>query len=666
MNRQIEEAISCKDTEQVYELLTEYEKSCPEDYEIYSYWVAYYQMAEQLDLAYKWARKAVYKNPFCIESNYNYAVCAEALGRMVDAFGYYRRTLYLQQICNMEVVSQDDLLDYVAELYEELKKVSAWDEELSYWDTRYSWMVWDPFIKGKEDAIGEYIIDSRYQKYYVGYCDGWYEAYFAHGLNRDPILSKCELFPVKKIGKECEISAPGERVLVPVVLNPNLSERRPNLLSDKKKFEKKYSETAYCKYSYLPVTDKAEFITLFPAVFGRPIPLKQKKKKKSLVLNIFIDSFNAEILEKYGVSTLMPNTAGYFSGGISCRNYYTGSEYTLPSIATYWTGKYASRHMNLNGDFRWDFLQHERTFSELFHDAGYVTAKIGGNDGVIPAQDYIRGFDRFVYQYESEGMTVREVISDTLEHLDTFSDTNQFLWLEIVDLHDVAGGFMRSLSVQSKVDWETRVRDNQGANTVKQTRSHNREKIYIEELKKIDRYLHILYQYISEHYREEEVLISMFSDHGTAFLVDDDEPFVSYQRMKVPLLIKGGGSGVCEEVIETTDYAGIMCHLADVPYDYDGKDANLPVFFGGTKEKEFALSQNIFAGDPYRVGLHGKDFHWYLETELPVEKEFRIRMDKFRTWAVDEEGRDISDTLDMEKYEKFVRQQVSHLIRFEN
>ena len=92
-------------------------------------------------------------------------------------------------------------------------------------------------------------------------------------------------------------------------------------------------------------------------------------------------------------------------------------------------------------DYRFDFMKDSKVLSEYFHDAGYVTAKIGGNDAVTPWQGYIRGIDRFTYQYSSQAYRTKEVISDVIQQIETFKDACQYIWFDFLDLHDIAGGF---------------------------------------------------------------------------------------------------------------------------------------------------------------------------------------------------------------------------------
>lgn len=90
-----------------------------------------------------------------------------------------------------------------------------------------------------------------------------------------------------------------------------------------------------------------------------------------------------------------------------------------------------------------------KVIPEIFQEAGYFTAKIGGNDSVIPDFGYMRGIDRFLYQYWQEDFFAHEAVHQTIEHMEAFQETDQFIWLDIPDLHDVAGMWDMPLSVQT-------------------------------------------------------------------------------------------------------------------------------------------------------------------------------------------------------------------------
>lgn len=668
MKKEIEQAILNGDDRTAEQLIQRWEEKNPMDFELYSFRIALFLARGEVQEAYRMAKQAVRVNPFHVEANYNLAVAAESMGYLTEAWSYYQKTEYLQRDREGKPVPADLLSKQCEDVYARIQEEDTMRQELDLIRCLHLYMLNDPFKSYEQDVVGTAIADCFGQEYYVGFCDGWFESYYDPTAKRDAVRMKCEVFPIDHVGRKYTVEGSS---LLPVVLNYNREDPDKNcLIHPDVSWDQAYFENASCKYSFIPTTQKMNLASYKDAVWGRPILLHPKDTdsgRKKLILNLFIDSLNYSIIEKYGLSSLMPYTADFFAKGVDCKQYYACSEYTLPSIATYWTGKHPTTHMNLNNTYRHDFMGSGPVFSELFKDEGYVTAKIGGNDSVTPTQGYIRGFDRFIYQNNSEGLTVKEVVMDTLEHLRTFSDTDQFLWLDIVDLHHVAGGFMRSLEVQAQSPLKSRFIDNEIKTTIQQSHSRNREILFCNEMKKIDFYLSILYHYITDHYKDEEIIVSFFSDHGTAFLVEDQEPFLSHQRTRIPLFLRGSsvaGMGSTDEVIETTDYAGILCKLAGVPYSYRQNDANLPRCFGGVKERKYAISQSLFPGDPYRIAFHSKDQHIYLETKHAIGSQFEIDLDEFTMWAVDAKGNAIDNWKEQQQYLEITKKEIGHLIKY--
>lgn len=665
MKKMIEEALMREDVKAALEAIKQYEQIHPQDFELLSYYISYYLLVGDADTAMQYAKKAVFLNPFDIEANYNYAVCAELEGNLGDAYAYYIRTKHFQNTYQTFVIEKMELESKVEELHAALIQEGL-RSEIDYADARFEYAVRDPFWKSGVEVVGTTLMDTNQQMYFVGRYHSWYDAYFSAKANRDAFHTKCAILPVDSLSTSYQVEPQeGESLLVPIVLVPNFDNTVGNTICDREwDPEALYGDTAVCRYLYLPVEKKADFETVYPAIFCKPIPLKRKRTagKKRLILNLFLDSFNKSVIEKYGWEQLMPHTKEFFKNGLECEQYYACSEYTCPSIATYWTGKQASSHMNLLNDFRWDFMEDQVNLMEYFKNAGYVTAKIGGNHSISPT-GYMRGTDFFLYQFATEGMEAREIVMDTIDYLETFQETEQFVWLDFLDLHTVASGFLLSMNVQAQLPFEYRIEDNEWNTTIKQGRSINKEKRYLEEMREIDLCLSFLYQYLNEHYSDEEMIVTMFSDHGTSFMVDDEEPFMSWQRTNVPLLIRGNGlHGTCKEIIQTTDYAGMICHMSGVPYDYTGTDGNLPVFLGGTQERQFAFSQTLFVGDPYMAAFHGKNCHVYYKTKQVVQNAFRINIADSEIWAVDDTGMDITDQVDINEFKRITEKAISHLI----
>lgn len=668
MKQRLEQAILDKDKKRIESYIKEYEKERPTDFDIFSYKIALFLIKEDYQQAHYYAKCAVSINPFDIEANYNLMVCAEQRADYAGAYQAFLMVQFLQTQYHLNIMDDKTLA-----VWEERFQMLVTDEknlhlkqEFRRIEKKHYDAVMDPFKMYNENLCGKILQIGNDEFYYVGLADNQYDSYFNPSFTADPIHAKCELFRIRDIASECDITKDMGKVLVPVCLNYDVAQKENNYIVDASRSAKTfYMEGGEKKYCYIPVEDGAALRTGYPAVFGTPIPLAHQdtSERKKVVLNIFIDSFNYYLIKEMGLGNLMPETERFFSKGTICDNYYAGSEWTLPSIATYWTGKHSAHHMNLMENYRFDFMKESKGLAEYFHDAGYVTAKIGGNDAITPSQGYIRGIDRFIYQ-STQSYRKKEVIGDVLQQLETFKDACQFIWLDLVDLHHIAGGFMRSILVQSQVPLSKRAIDNDIKTSVKQTYSQNRREIYIQELREMDFYLGILYKYLEQTYADEDMIISLFSDHGTSFMVQNDKPFLSKQRVNVPFMIRGANvmPQTCDEIIESADYAAILCHLAGINYDYEKTDANLPVVFGGTTMRKYAFAHSIFLGDPYRAALHGKNIHYYMESKEPISPCMRINLDEKDSFLLDSDGKKINNPTLLKECESIVKNEISHLI----
>ena len=74
-------------------------------------------------------------------------------------------------------------------------------------------------------------------------------------------------------------------------------------------------------------------------------------------------------------------------------------------------------------------------------------------------------------------------------------------------------------------------------------------------------------------FEENEIVITLFADHGQGYLVRPEEEFLCDERTKIAFMTKGGGvSGKTEELISACDYTPIICKLAGIEYNYENTD----------------------------------------------------------------------------------------------
>ena len=641
-------------------LLEKYLEEYSDDYDKFSILVNYYVLKNDLQEALKHALDAVKYNHYCIESNYNLAEVYFLMGDFKKALKYYLRAKVIIEKRELNTIGKDILSSVIAQC-----KTNVSEKDVFIIEKQIEYAADDPFRKITSNA-GELFVDETGDMSYIGLYNNWSREYC--GGIEYPDNYEYELYHVENSSTSKSIDIKGDYIL-PIVGRNSLEDNNNWICVKKKNNKNSYTFPILNQksYSYLRLNGKVDIASEDPVVYGKPIKLEHSNKKK-LVINLFVDSFNYRIFnlvgrndDLSGFKELMPKTYSFFSRGVICTNAYSDSEWTTPSLSSYWTGLYSHEHMNVDENIWWPFSDNVKLYPEYFKDAGYMTCRLGENqESANPSQGYMRGIDRFV-SVQGHNDAGR-IISDVIEQIEAFKDTDQFIWASFEDLHKIAGSFSSGIAIQTNTPVGARAIDNEGTTTVKQGRSINKQLYFEEELKRLDRYFGILFDYLMENYKDDEYVVSLFSDHGTAFLVENDEPMICEHRTHIPMMFYSfDKNGICEDFVQNVDYAGIMCRLCDIDYDYDNTSSVLPKFFGGNNSREYALSQTIYIGDPYQAFIKDKDGSYFLKMEGKVSKECMIESDHDIEWYVDNNGNE-AKSLKIEKYRSIIKKNISYLM----
>ena len=399
--------------------------------------------------------------------------------------------------------------------------------------------------------------------------------------------------------------------------------------------------------------------------YGKPIPLEHNSKRKKLVLNFFLDGLAQEVIKGEEFEKLMPNTYRFFKEGVICTNTYSCSEWTYPSLATCISGLSTLQHMMFHSTIDGELPKSVPTLGEYFKEAGYYTSKIDGEWRSIYSYGYARGIDQYVYQHQHMGARAEQEIANVIEHLETFKETDQFLWMSIGDLHDVADGLDLSAAVQKDLTLEERQIDETGVTSVKQ----NYSKIKIATYKKCATYLDTLFQslfdYILRNYEEDEFVISLFADHGQGYLVPKEHHFLSKERSKVAFMFRGGVEPeISDEIMSTADYLPIMCKLAGIPMKDVEISGQLPVTFGGEKHREYTITESLHPGDPYCAAINTIDSTIYFDNLDNTDDEGRFHLD-YKVYGFYRNGEKIEDKSILKKYEKIILDRIAPYVIYD-
>lgn len=661
MNGKIEQLIMNGKYQEAWIAIAEYEKEYPFDADMDTYRVLCLNNAGEHQMALQYAYRAVQNQPYVADAHCNCGYAFELCENYFQAYEQYAVAKELALGGNpigvpIEKIeeSMQQILNIImnrAQLGEtdDIETDKRWINYIANMD-RINWGIRRPVFHDGTNMIAQKYNDYPDLPEMFAGITGMQSAYhmIRNKLYVNTIMEETDLQRTYAMGSNIEIESDTE-CFVPLIMD---GPGRLCVQTEKKQAEIEYnSPLQYINYrvpkgKVLISSEDREFR------LGEMVPIIHDRKRKPLILNIFADGLSQTVLENH-MEMLMPNTYRFFREGMICTNAHTAGDWTFPSIASIVTGQTMANHKMLHSKLLRKIDAETPILFEYFKNAGYNTTKIGGNWRIAPNYGYARGMNRVHYQHMYEGFPIEKVVSEVEEQIHTMRETDQFIWMEIGELHLIADEYNIAPLQGQFMIWEN---DNTKGkiNSVKQEYDETKRKYYLKQIEYVDRKLAGLYQYIENNFEENEIVITLFADHGQGYLVRPEEEFLCDERTKIAFMTKGGGvSGKTEELISACDYTPIICKLAGIEYNYENTDASLPVVYGGEKEREFTVTESIHVGDPYQILLNGRDFTFYLKGIEKVTSECRVPLDTYEVKLSDKNGNILHDKDKINHYTKW-------------
>ncbi|MCR5609376.1 MAG: sulfatase-like hydrolase/transferase, partial [Lachnospiraceae bacterium] len=617
-------------------LLDEYCNYAKEDLDIYALETNLYICKGEYEKAYLCAIKGVKQKPLNGDMLYNAAYACELTNRYMEAYIYYYKARYIYEYNKREKQLVDELKESEERILEQY--ISCCDRETDMVKIKENKKIIDALVelskvefglvdgnyRSYSQVIGNYIYENINKKRYAAIYKDQVMTYLdsVKGViseSYDLTHLKGELLEVKE-GNCNEIDLDNNiEYLLPIA-----SEKCNNV----HKFESdegKYSVLQFSEkhFNYYKIKGKTKVYSNNKAYYGNAIPLVYDSNKKKLVLSIFVDGLGTYNLKNEKLKEWMPNTYKFFEKGIVFNNAYNMAEWTYPSIANIMSGLDTIHHGLFHNALDGNMPEEVPVFAEYMKEQGYYTAMIGGNWRIIPPYGNARGIDRYIYQHQKAGFKVHEVICDTINHIEAFKDTNQYLWISIGDLHDIADGDDLPIDVQKAMEQNLREYEDKGITSAKQDYSEKKSEMFNLEARHIDRWLKVLYEYIEENFKDTEIVVSLFSDHGQGYFIKPGEHFLAPGRSNIAFMFRGEGcsNDGAEEIVSSVDYGCIMRKLCNIKERDDVKiDGVLPKTFGGCGRK-FALTESIHPGDKYQAAIYTDDYVFYYINQGVIEND---------------------------------------------
>ncbi len=265
---------------------------------------------------------------------------------------------------------------------------------------------------------------------------------------------------------------------------------------------------------------------------------------------IFLDQIDNDILQKMYDKKKLPFVSNFFKNSINFSNFYSSSEWTMPSLYSFFSGEYSSEH----GLFDFNFSKNvsdpmkDDNLISFFKNKNFFNLGISRSKGHHPGFNFQKYFDRFYY-FPSRRDKFREEDFEqiAIEHLESNLDGKNFIFLHYLSSHAPYYGNSINEDVQLKSerigyplkDYENSIIDI-GTSKIEKVIDvgkidsiNQRRK---ERLKSLDLSLSKLLNFIQTKIHQNTMVL-LTSDHGINHIEDKNNSYLSKDRINVPLKI---------------------------------------------------------------------------------------------------------------------------------
>ncbi len=502
-------------------------------------------------------------------------------------------------------------------------------------------------LKNQENYIGN-IINQKTKNYCTGlYDNGLFSLYNLSFTDVENIRfnSAFEIFEIDYIGKNYNINL-DNNCIVPIISNNDLF--NINIDINNKLYSLPYIFKN--RYNYYNLLGNVNISSDNDIIIGKPLKLTKDSKNKDLVLTIFVDGLSNSVLKNEKIEDIMPNTYKFFKDGVICNQAYATGEWTLPSVASICTGLHTTNHHLFHPSRNDSIPDNVETIFEIYQNNGYNTCFINNDWRITPLYGYLKGVDRYIYQ-PSVMMDDNNIIKDAINHLETFKNSNQYMFLSFMELHKIGEGENMDIFTQSQMSLEEKslyLTDSE--KSVNQKYSVGKTAAYKYQLKKLDNILSNLYNYLKSNYNLDNCIITLVSDHGQSFLEKNKKIDLNSNRVEVPLMIRCNdlNYGFCDDIIQNTDYLSIITKLSNINIDLENKDSILPKFLGG-KGREYSYSESIYPGKTYKACINTLSYTAHFESKNTINEEGMVSLDDYTFYLYDKINNNYIDNCNIEE-----------------
>ena len=384
------------------------------------------------------------------------------------------------------------------------------------------------------------------------------------------------------------------------------------------------------EFRFLRLERDTEITSDEEMAIGVPVVLRHSRKRHKLVLSLFLDSLSWGQMKKEAYAQV-PHLLEFFQKGIIFDNAYSESEYTYPSLANIETGMHTERCQIFNDEAFTQLNPEIKTISEQMHELGYYCCTVmsdmrGVYDGATRGMDRIIGYPYIEWR-------AYEGVKRLLDQLEAFEECDQYVVMHISDPHVTSMYQPKELWTQTHVpvmDMFNKPKTQEAS--VREAGTYDQRLNNLYNIRRMDELLQLVFDYLRNHYAEDEYVVQAFSDHGVA--IYEQEPYYfSETQCGTALMLRGAGVpqlGRVQELVSVLDIYPMLMKAVGFEAPPGQLDGCLPRALGGPG-RQSVLSQSIFPGQTYKLCLRDKAYEFRLETKAETRMDGTVDMSEYTT-----------------------------------
>lgn len=353
---------------------------------------------------------------------------------------------------------------------------------------------------------------------------------------------------------------------------------------------------------------------------GNPFIIHGLKKPKINIV-LFADGFshpNNFLQKTSSQKYIMPNISEFFEKSIQFNSHYSDSEWTLPSTASLFTGTYQQTHRFFHPE-KFHMLNSNSTIMLSFQKAGFTTFFIGGGWRNSPAYGHAFGADRALYQ---KYMKANNLINHTIDHISGLKNNNHFIQMTLLETHHLLGTipeFSSQVNLKTEAHKVTPFYNPENNKKSIDTKVDlDLTEIYIEQIKKLDQSLGVFFDFLSVNYTDEQLYVSLVSDHGQSFLSSETNTLCK-ARLNVPWFLKYPNSKkiIVNDITQNVDFYSTMHFINNM--DVNNKiDSIVPQVISKKNGRKYSFSQSIYPNKKYSLSIRSNKHEYFFETNKRI------------------------------------------------